>query len=950
MIRLSTLLHARRRQAATDQGGFALAAVLAVIAFTGITIAALLGMMLTTMRVTRSQEEAAQDRRASDGAIENAIEKMRDVPCNPLAQPYLDDQQIGTRTVDVRCVSSTSGVSTTDQVRLVGVDQYRGAYREWTADCATNATAGCLPWGQVSPATRGSTAEGDVSLVHSGDAALRFDSGVTVRRGAVAMRNPTNGDPAIEVGGEYHQGRAGVGGSGTSCGLLASLPAARIVDSSGASTCGSPEAANLQADTAANIAGLVPPTTTISVPANCNPTVPVVPFQPGTYDATQTTNLNNLLRGAYSSCHNKTFWFQPGIYSFQGSELRFDSPGSYYVFGVPQGWDPATGVQANPALVNDPSSMLCNPDDSGTSIVTAGWTRLTHVSGRVAICPARPASDPDNAHPAIFQQTSVPNGVRVTSQPAVGGAVTRNFNCRLPYFNLNGDSYPTHWDIDPYGQCLPVRQYDLTMQTEGAGPVNSLRVMLTGAESSSTPNNAITSRESRFEVYRSNGALLCATNWSRGMPNGGLTSSFDLKSLPGSCSAPATTIDQSNLHNGRIRVQHRMLITVPTVNQPLTVSNAEVEVNAHSGQVAPSDVTSADWNNPGNVAQADNTTATPRMPCSDFICQVADPGRAITPATPFRHALEMNDFDFPTLLNSTNQDPLLTELRAVIRVRPSAATLPPSWTSVFGNYINTSSFLMPSTTFIELESPAGRRCIAQGTGMNSDQEIAFDLLDPNVEESPARPGCNTFLFDHASELDDLTMRVRFDMPCIPDWLHNVPWECLRSNWLYDPADTSPVWQMRPPDIENIRLTAVSNTYANTSLSTVTSNAVAGATGATFNVHGMTWMPLTDLDIAWRGPATTTPLFANDLVLNGLGSRMFTGAAMGTVCCNPPTSRTVELTAAIDGVDRMVARVHFDDAVPAPDGRATVDVLRWLNCQGACASVLSESDTNPNAPP
>ncbi len=950
-MRLSALLHARRREAVADQGGFALAAVLAVIAFTGITIAALLGMMLTTMRVTRSQEEAAQDRRASDGALENAIEKMRDVPCNPLAQPYLDNQQIGNRTVDVSCTSSTSGVSTTDQVRLVGVDAYRGAYREWTVDCAVNAAGpGCLPWNQAGYSPVPSAAAGDVSLVHSGNEALRFDSGVTVRRGAVALRNPANGTPAIQTGGEYHQGRPGIAGSGgTDCGLLANTPAGRIIDSSGAPDCGSSEAANLEADTAANIAGLVAPSTPVSVPANCPPT-PVVTFQPGTYNASQTAAVSNLTRGALPSCQNKTFWFSPGIYSFQGSELAFASNGSYYVFGVPQGWDPATGVQGNPALVSDTSSVLCDPDVSGTSIVTAGWTRLNHTRGRVAICPARPASAPDDAHPAIFQQTSVPNGVTVTSQPAVGGAVTRNFNCRAPYFNLNGDSYPTHWDIDQYGQCLPVRQYDLTMQTEGAGPVNSLRVMLTGAESSSTPNNAITARESRFELYRSNGALVCTTNWSRGMPNGGLTSSFDLRTLPGTCSAASTVIDQSNLHNGRIRVQHRMLITLPTVNQPLTVSNAEVEVNAHSGQVATSNVTSADWNNPGNVARADNTTATPRMPCNDFICQVADPGRAITPATPFRHALEMHDFEFPTLLNSTNQDPLLTELRAVIRVRPSAATLPPSWTSVFGTYINTSSFLMPSTTFIELESPAGRRCIAQGTGMNSDQEIAFDLLDPNVEESPARPGCNTFLFDHASELDDLTMRVRFDMPCIPDWLHNVPWECLRSNWLYNPADTSPVWQMRPPDIENVRLTAVSNTYANTSISTVTSNAVAGATGATFNVHGMTWMPLTDLDIAWRGPATTTPLFANDLVLNGLGSRMFTGATMGNVCCSPATSRTVELTASIDGVDRMVARVRFDDAVPAPDNRASVDVLRWLDCRGACASVLSESDTNSNAPP
>ena len=949
MIGLSTLLHARRRAAATDQGGFALAAVLAVIAFTGITIAALLGMMLTTMRVTRSQEEAAQDRRAADGAIENAIEKMRDVPCNPLAQPFLDDQVIGTRTVDVTCTSSTSGVSTTDQVRLVGAQGYNGAYRGWSVDCASNATApGCLPWSSAGLDPRPAASAGDVSLVHSGGEALRFDSGVTVRRGALGLRNPVNGTSAIEVGGEYHQGRPGIGGSGgTDCGILSSLAVARIVDSSGAPTCGSPEAANLQAGPT-NVAGLVPPVTPVSVPGGCSPLSSVVTIQPGVYNAEQTLRLSELtaanrfqaatndFTSPITGCHNKTFWFQPGIYSFQGNELRFSSPGSYYVFGVPQGWDPAVGVQGTPAA-NDPSSVLCNPDVSGTSIITAGWTRLTHRLGRVAICPARPAIDPDNAHPAIFQQTAVPSGVTITGPPVVGDLSSLNFTCQA--FTS---------DFDSYGRCFPVRQYDLTLQTGGAAPVSSLRVMLTGTETG-TPNNLITDRETRFVVYRANGALLCDTSWTDGMPNGDLTSTFDLKTMAGTCSS--TNIDQQQLNGARIRVQHRVLFSYALgTSQRLRIDDAAVAVNAHSGRATPADVSSSDWNNAGNVAQADNASASPVMPCNDFICQVPAPARALVADHRFTHSLEIDDFDFPSLVSTPDQDPGITELRAIVRVRPSAATLPSSWTSVFGSFINSSSFLMPNTTYLELESPSGSRCIVQGRGINSDQELAFDLLDPDLEPDPAPAGCNNFLFDNASDLDDLTLRLRFDMPCIPDWLHSVPWECLRSNWLYSTTDTSPIWQMRPPDIESIHLSAVSDTFTDRSTSTVTSNAVAGATGATFNVYGRTWMPLTDLDLAWNGPATTTPLFADDLVLNGLGSRMFARAAMGTVCCNPPTSRTVELTAAIDGVDRMVARVHFDDAVPAPDGRATVDVLRWLNCQGACASVLSESDTNPNAPP
>lgn len=938
-MRLGDLLHARRRDAVADEGGFALIAVLAVIAFTGITIAALLGMMITTMRVTSAQERTARERRASDGAIENAIEKMRTSQCDPAAQPFLADQTVSGVEVDVLCSSDLAGGSSTDQVRLVGVNGYNGDYRTWNLDCATNAAApGCLPW-SAAGASPGTAAAGDVSLVHSGNAPLDFDSGVTVRRGAVGLRTDSGGDPAIRSGGEYNQGRPGIPAtSGTDCGLLAGPGPGRIQDSSGAPACGVAAAASLSAESTANVASLVAPTAPVTVPA-CSGAV--VTFQPGTYDAAQTAAVSALTGGG--TCTNRTFHFSPGIYSFQGNELRFSDPGSYYVFGAPAGGWTTGGVQSVPGLVTDGSSMLCNPEASGTSIVTAGWTRLVHTGGRVAICPNRPPGPDADPHPAIFQQTSVPNGVTITNPPSTNN-VGMSFNCRLPYFNWNGDHYPVHWDLDEYNRCLPIRSYALNLQTAGAAPVQSLRLMLTGNEDS-TPNNFITARDSRFTVFPASGPQLCSTGWVAGIPNGGLTSSFDLKTL-GGCSTAAFT--QNQMHNGRIVVEHRMFLTSP-INQPLTIRGAAIEVNAHMGQVVdPADVTSADWNNPSAVARADSASATPRMPCADFICQVNAPAGALVADTTFDHELQMTDFEFPSSVTaSATQDPLLNSLRAVVRVRPSAATLPGSWTSVFNDLINTSSFLLPSTSYLELRSPAGARCIVQGSGMNSDQEIAFDLLDVNREDPDSGPNCNNFVFTHASQLDDLTLTLRFEMPCIPDWLHNVPWQCLRSNLLYDATDSSPIWQMRPPDIESVRLSTVTDNYGFTSTSSVVSNATGGAASSSFNVYGMAWMPLTDLDIAWRGPATSAPLFANDLVLNGLGSRMFPGSAMGTVCCKPPTSRTLEFTAQVDGVDRMVARVHFDDSVRDPvTNRSQVDVLRWLNCGGACASVLAESDVRP----
>ena len=94
---------------------------------------------------------------------------------------------------------------------------------------------------------------------------------------------------------------------------------------------------------------------------------------------------------------------------------------------------------------------------------------------------------------------------------------------------------------------------------------------------------------------------------------------------------------------------------------------------------------------------------------------------------------------------------------------------------------------------------------------------------------------------------------------------------------------------------------------------------------------------------------TAPVFSTDLGLHGLGSQMAPGGSMGGVCCTPASSRTVELVATIDGVERLTARVMFGDVdtsgpVPVPALGRQVDVLRWLRCGSTgCASVLAASD-------
>lgn len=961
-----------RRHAPRGQGGFALVTVLAVILVTSLLIGALFGLMLSTIRLNQAQERASREGRAADAAVETAINELREGTCDPTSQPFIEDLRFDQQTgatgddveVDVTCGSVAGGESLNDQVRIVGGDGYRGALAPgWTQDCASSAAAGCMPWAAAVGSVPSGLASSRVSVVHSGPEPLDFSSGVTVRTGAAALRNPTSGAPAIEVGGQYNQGSPGlVGSSTTDCGMLAGSPgdgAGEVVDLDDEPRCGVPEAAAVDAQPTGNSPGLVPSAAVPVVPTTCGPG-PVVTFTEGTYSAAQTEQVSKLTDGSIVACRNKTFHFLPGIYLFLGPQLRFGDATSYYVIGAAEPTWGAGGVQGVPALVADVEARLCSPETSGASLVVAGWTRLIHTAGRVAMCPAWPtgSTDPADAHPALYQQTVVPTGVQVTSiirAPAVTNTagITIPFRCRTIGVYPGTADYPNGLG----GVCRPQRTYELRLASDGQAPITSMRVMLTGSESNETPNNLITNRQTRLRLFTSGTVPICQTDFVTGMPNGGMTSSFDLKAMPGTCST--TAINQSQLNGARLFVDHRMDLGLVSIVQTFDVTRAEVEINAVAG--LPSEATSSDWTNPSAVTEVGGASATPVMPsgCTDFVCQVADPGRAITPSTPFVHEMQLSGFTFPGLLNSSDPDvdPSLRTLRAVVRVRPSSLSLPSSWTAAFGNLISAQNFLTPGTVRLELRSPAGGRCIVQGRGINSDQEIAFDLLSADLAD-PTATDCNTFIFENASDLDDVTMRLRFELPCVPDYNldPNGRLYCLRQ--LFENPSTSPalpVWQIRPPDIDSVQLTTVTDTYSRAETSTVTVNATGGASSSSFNVFGRTWMPLADLDINWNGPSTAQPLFANDLVLHGLGSRMAAGAAMGTVCCDPPETRTVELVAVIDGVERLVVRAEYTDVrdvggVPVYEPGFAVDVLRWLTCGPAgCAAALSASDEAPEPP-
>ena len=310
----------RRRR---GQGGFALAALLGVIALTSLVIAALLGLLLATIFATSAQEQAARELRAADGAIEAAVAQARSAPSpadpcavaaplQPLTSLGFDNGSIGAGDdldVEVTCRSGVAGdsASTADQVRLVGADGYQGDI-PWATNCGPGATGpGCLPW----LAATGAPAPPIVpNLVHSGREPLRFDSGVTVRRNAAVLRNPVDGSPAVIAAGQYLQGDDGPSSAGADvCGLLSPAfgpgTAGVVEDLDGTPECGSPAAAAVDDDTTDALVGFAVTEATPVLPACAGQ---VIQIQPGRYDAARTAALNTLM----ATCTGRTFHFLPG--------------------------------------------------------------------------------------------------------------------------------------------------------------------------------------------------------------------------------------------------------------------------------------------------------------------------------------------------------------------------------------------------------------------------------------------------------------------------------------------------------------------------------------------------------------------------------------------------------------------------------------------------------------
>lgn len=915
---MSLLQHALvtlRRRRVRDERGFALMAVLAVVALTSVTIAALLGMLLTTIRATTEQERAARELRAADSAVEAAIAQLRRsstgdggnpcavaAPLAPLDQISFDQGNASAGDdvdVEVECTPGTLGdpTATADQVRLVGAGGYQGDI-PWSTDCAASAGPGCLPW---SAATGGGAPGITPSLVHSGPEALRFDSGVTAKRGAAVLRNPVSGTPAVQASGQYLQGDAGPAGSGA-CGMLApgggSTEAGVIDDLDDLPGCLSSEAAAVDPNPTDPAVGFAVTDAEPSVPG-CSGSV--VQIQPGRYDATRTAQLNSLIAG----CAGRTFHFLPGVISFDAESpaaganrnaLVLQGAGSYFVFGAPQGWS-GGGVQGS-AVADDPASPLCSPSQTGTSIVLSGRTEIRHLDGRVAICPAH-TSIPDEPYPAIYQQTSVPG---TTVSPTASLPRTYTFYCSF--------------DSPCFGGNVASRSYELNVSTTGTRDLSSVKVLIAGTEGNTTQNNLITSRKTTLRVV-SGPTEVCNTGKLDGIPNGTLTSSFEL--LSGGCAGALD--NEADLAGTRIRVQHEMVFSFPWVVQPLTISSVDVQVNPAPGTVD-GVVASNGWQNAGNVGAADGAFAQPDM-CQYLVCEVAGPRSS---SDPYVHEmlLDGTELNLPAALAASGVDANLTDLRLMVDVEPTTAGFPPGF-----ELLNATNFRPEMDIRVEVRTPGGNRCTTSPGFVNSAQVLSFDLLGSDG----ADPGCTAVLSNY-SDLEDSQVLLRLELPCATD-NNNV---CVTNG--------PNVFQVRPPNIDHVWLAGATDSYVGPPPSSqVNIDAVAGGPGSSFNTLGNVLMPLSDLDVHWNGAVTVgRPIIGGDLVLNGLGSDMQPTASMGVLCCSNarPGSRTVELIARVDGEDLLQVTVLFTDIDPAnptvyePGFR--VDVLDWATCDaGGCSS-------------
>lgn len=885
----------RLRGRSRGQGGFALALVLAVVGLTFLVIVALLGFLITTIRVTEDQERAARELRAADGAVTATVAHLRQnqtsatdacspaVPSGGFQVPF--DRVGGAGDVTVTCLSSGDFGPSAGEVKLVG-DGYDGRITDWPT---------AWPWSSI-----GSPQSGvDPSLIHTGDEALRFNGNVVARRGTAALRDPTSGTPAVNVRGGYTQGTPGLGGTGSSCGLLEQADSPTQVVASSGLTCGASVGAPAAQDYGIDM-------TERNVSGGC-PSGPVVTFAAGRYGQEDVRTLNRWFDG---SCPNRTFYFPTGIYWFDANDpsvsavrrhlLVFDDPTSSFVFGQANGWSTTTGATA----ADFPNACRAGVAASspGASLVLSGRTELRHVAGRLAVCPF--VSSDGTAYPTVLQQSTAPRGVQVVSATSTAWANADNmrsgssatpagpavFTCNLPPGGLTVVT------------CESQRSFTLGLRSEAAGPIRSASLRVTGDETNATVS-AVQSRTARVRVTLAGGGT-CDAAPTAGAPDNGRTSMYELVS--GSCASALTDANQLDGASLEVTYAYRYAGVctssspcpiAPANAQQLALWNTGVEVDAWTGDAgAATDVAPLAWSPNGvqNV-RVDDTLASPSATlCGQPVC-------GLRSELTYERSLRLSNIDSRAGADLGDDDELESLGIAVDQTGAQAQ----------GFNLAT----LPGRTQLRLTLHDGTVCNRTFDGIaNAQGRTYYSMIDPGGSDCGGvvlTPGQMT-----GANLIGSSIELRYVLDCI--------------------AVNGTCTYFQPVGLQYAGLVATSSTYDGpVTQAEVHVDANASGAGSSANFFGPAYLPHSSLDIYWNGEPSGASIFGGELQLHSLGSVMASGAAADVVCCTRPEvdERIVVLTAWIGTEKRLAVTVR----IPGDPSRAAT-VLDWTECgrSGECS--------------
>lgn len=1024
---LPELLDPRSRRAA-PQSGFALLIVLSIMALFSLLIVAVLSQTSVATNLTAQQIAQARADRTADGGLEAAINQVRrhdpfnppnqDVcdPVRPGGDPY--EVEVDGMAAEVYCSipdASDGGdlevlIPTepdTGRTRLVGHPAEDRAYlpaglgsgdplpAAWNVACPVltprdqadqrDWQEDCVPWGDALDVVwlGPSDVDGGVgygasymqntvvngltpNLVHSAPEPLRFGGDVEVRGGVAAALNPARGSgPAINVGGEYRQGRAGSNFPGYTvpdeCSFFSPLwgvlagrsnfvepqPDATVHDISGGPDCLDPDAAALRDRPGPGVtdASLAAPATWSTsdfanrdgvavYPAVPSCSTPTTDLLPGVYPAAAMQQLNSLIDGC-----NATLNFQPGDYWF-GGDLVIDNPEVKMVFGAQDGWEPQNGATE----ANFNSGYACSPDVDGVSITLRDRATIQHTAGRVAICNRETGSD------TVIHQVAEAPSEWIVPQAAWAGAATdwsapfeaagtgswvtaaQPTAANLAATNEGPARYNNTCSGSIFVTCNGRAGVQMTAPTGAPSPdlpINSmtLRVvgdsndLLTGFDflGSATidlANNVAGGNIAGVRISaRPAGGDWCQ-RFYQGLPNWGGAQrqalSYDLlASSPidseqervETCWRPTFTT-QGDLEAAEIRVDFLFRARFADLNPINWFSSPRaywLEVDQLQLQSGWSVGPTASSNGAAGVLNRDGGSVSLSQRCRAFSCPAGQ--------------INFEAWDF-----SGSNATYLPVAGAPDHVKLEVTGRNQQAANPNGSYTRAT---------ITIKDPLNPNGPPKGTCApiqvphipSFGQTFQLDVLNPDGTGPCAGVITDPLDIVHAS------VDFQVQLACYsPTFTRG----CFR--FLFGVGSIS-------ADIDHVRMvafTTADNTRRRPMRFTMDASESGG--GSTFAVDGDVSVPGRDLEIDWAGPAQDAPLIRGALTLNGLAS--FASAEdgeVGVVCCSDvrATNRQVMLTAVVNGTVRTRALVSVSDVDPTtgePDFGRDVAVRSWNVCR------------------